>query len=181
MADNADPVIEGAGQDGAAGQADRTLPLKSLESERAKRQAAEAKAAEAAAEVERIKAEHAAALAAEATDAKAWRDYTAAEVERTKASNAAALAALDETKRAAAEAAIDGLDGKRAAAVLALIAAGPVVEQGHPRGVATPTGDPRASGLTPEEKAFKASNPILSSASDAAVKRSFAAQRPAKR
>ena len=47
---------------------------------------------------------------------------------------------------------------------------------GHARGFVIPSGDTKASTLTPEEKAYKARTSFLHSASDVAVKRAYAAK-----
>jgi len=177
MADNVDPLVDSTGQEQGEGQQqdpDKPVPLKVLQKEREKRQAAEAKAAEAAAEVERIKAEHAAALEAEKADAAWAREQKAADAAALQASNDAILAALPDADRAEATEAIDGLDASKAAQVLKAWSKRPPA--GHARGVVVPSGDTKASTLSPEEKAFKARTPFLQGASDAAVKRAYAAK-----
>jgi hypothetical protein len=177
MADEADPVVDSVAQDGGQQAPDKPIPLAALQKEREKRQAAEAKAAERDAEIERIKAAHAAELEAEKAEAAWARERKAKDAADLQASNDAILAALPEDERAEAAVAIDGLDGSKAAQVLKAWAkrtasAAPT----HPRGVAVPSGDPKASTLTPEEKAFKARTPFLHSASDSSVKASYAAK-----
>ena len=176
MADEADPVVDSVAQDGGQQAHDRPIPLAALQKEREKRQAAEANAAEAAAEIERVKAAHAAELEAEKAEAAWARERKAKDAADLQASNDAILAALPDDERTEAAVAIDGLDGSKAAQVLKAWAKRTATQPaGHPRGVAVPSGDPKASTLTPEEKAFKARTPFLHSASDSSVKASYAA------
>jgi hypothetical protein len=175
MADEAEPIVDSVAQDGGQQAPDKPVPLAALQKERDKRQAAEAKAAERDAEIERIKAAHAAELEAEKAEAAWARERKAKDAADLQASNDAILAALSEDERAEAAVAIDGLDGSKAAQVLKAWAKRTATQPaGHPRGVAVPSGDPKASTLTPEEKAFRSRTPFLRDASDAAVKASYA-------
>lgn len=175
MADEADPVVDSVAQDGGQQPADKPVPLAALQKEREKRQAAEAKAAEAIAEAERVRAALAAELEAEKAEAQWARERKAKDAEELKAGNDAILAALPEDERAEVQGAIDGLDDLAASRVLkALAKRTTAAAPTHPRGVVTATADPKASTLTPEEKAFKMRTPFLRDASDNAVKASYA-------
>ena len=177
MADEAEPIVDSDAQDGGQQAPDKPIPLAALQKEREKRQAAEAKAAERDAEIERIKTAHAAELEAEKAEAAWARERKAKDAADLKAGNDAILAALPEDERAEVQGAIDGLDDLAASRVLKALAKRTAsAAPAHPRGVAVPSGDPKASTLTPEEKAFKARTPFLHSASDSSVKASYAAK-----
>ena len=146
------------------------VPVTELQAERRKRQEAEARAAE---------------LAAYETDAKAWRDWQAAEAAKLADQNAADLAGLPDDARAALSSITDPKALRAALDVVKRVQPAPAAPPPAAEATALeyPAGASASRGaavdtLTAEERAWKASQPTLSGAADATVKRLYQLSKP---